>query len=101
MSQRYKNITLQKNEDGRVYQVPVIYPEIPPTEDDIYMITTFGDRYDLLAKSFYGDVRLWWIIACANSSTTDSLFIEPGVQIRVPVDKSAVLNQFEELNRTR
>lgn len=101
MSQRYRTINIEKSPDGKNYQTNTVYPEIPETEDDIYLITTDGDRYDLLAKSFYGDTRFWWIIASANNSTVDSFYIQPGTQLRIPADKTTVVNKFEEINRTR
>ncbi len=98
MSQRYKNIKLFKNSLGKNYQSTTLYPEIPSNEEDIYVITTYGDRYDTLALKYYGDVLLWWIIASANNSTRDNLAIQPGVQIRIPADKDTAIALFNQIN---
>ena len=40
-----------------------------------------GDRLDMLAHQFYGDVSLWWYIAKANNLNS----------INVPAGKSVVI----------
>jgi hypothetical protein len=42
----------------------------------------------LLAWKYYKDQTLWWIIARANQEYIgcDSLFIEPGIRIRIPTE---------------
>jgi hypothetical protein len=99
MSHRYQNIPVYINDDGRNYRTNPLYPEVPPTEDDTYIITNVGDRYDILALKFYGDVNLWWIIPASNTSTKDNLAIEPGIQLRIPADKNEALRLYELLNR--
>ena len=78
-----------------------MYPEIPPTNDDNYVITVLGDRLDLLAFDFYGDSTFWWVIASANALPGDSLVVEPGTQLRIPVDLSAAINNYKIVNATR
>jgi len=78
----------------------VRYPEVPVTDNDIYVITTVGDRLDLLAADYYGDVTLYWIISAANNNLPqDSLSITPGTQIRIPVDVSETIMRYNLLNR--
>lgn len=98
MPNRYETIQKLKTAEGRRYIKNAIYPEIPETENDIYVITTGGDRYDVLAQQFYGDSTLWWVIASANTSKTDGLIPKPGVQLRIPADGLKALNDFIELN---
>ena len=75
------------------------YPEIPLSIDDIYVVTVDGDRFDLLANRYYGDVSLYWIISAANSNLPqNSLFPPPGTQIRIPTDVSAILAAYDKLN---
>jgi hypothetical protein len=99
---RYQNIRITK-EDPKApeYFVNNIYPDIPSTEDDDYIITVLGDRLDLLASDFYGDVTMWWIIASANSLPGDSLYIEPGTQLRIPSNPMEILNNYKSFNVTR
>jgi len=98
MPNRYKTIQELKTQQGVRYYKNVIYPTIPETADDIYVITTGGDRYDVLAQQFYGDSTLWWVIASANTSKTDGLIVKPGVQLRIPADGQKALSDFIELN---
>jgi nucleoid-associated protein YgaU len=70
--------------------------------EDIYLISTIGDRFDLLAKEYYNDIKLWYIIAAANPIVRkDTLMVEPGLQIRIPFPLSNVLNHIRETNRIR
>ena len=96
---RYQNIAITKYQDiGSQYYLNNIYPEIPLSNDDDYVITVLGDRLDLLAYDFYNDETLWWIIASANSLPGDSLYLEPGIQIRIPANPSGIINQFNIIN---
>ena len=102
MASRYQNIQITKYQDkGVQYYLNNIYPEIPLSENDNYIISTLGDRLDLLALDFYGDTTFWWVIASANALSGDSLYIEPGLQIRIPNDISAVINEYKYINTTR
>lgn len=99
MEKRYQTIQIIKeNGIGNEYYVNNIYPEIEPTEEDDYVIPVLGDRLDLLAFDFYGDSSLWWVIASANSLPGDSLYLEPGAQIRIPSDVISAINQYKQVN---
>jgi hypothetical protein len=103
---RYGGVKKIRNENPNVgplnapYYKTVIYPEIPPNPDDIWVITDFGDRLDLLANQFYGDVSLYWVISAGNPNYINfgSLFIGEGTQIRIPVDINGILNSYNNLN---
>jgi len=98
MSNRYANIQVTKNSLGKRYYVPNIYPDVPVSEDDIYVITTAGDRLDLIANNIYGDPTLYWIIASANNLPGDSLVPPLGQQLRIPVDVEAIINEYIRIN---
>ena len=98
---RYKTIETYTSDTGTRLKSNPIYPTIPETADDIYLISTSGDRYDILAREYYGDQTLWWIIASANNSQKASLDLEPGIQIRIPADKSLALRLYEQVNKAR
>lgn len=51
---------------------------------DIYVMQE-GDRLDTLAGRFYGDGRLWWILAAA-SGIGWGLQVPPGTRLSVPTD---------------
>ena len=101
MAQRYKTIDINKTETGTRYIQNAIYPKIPESDKDFYVIATAGDRYDTLASQFYQDQSLWWIIASANNSSGGTFIPTPGEQIRIPADVENALTLFEQVNRTR
>lgn len=101
MIKRYKSIEKLVDSTGRRYIKNAIYPDIPTDPDDTYVITTGGDRYDILAQQFYNNSSLWWVIASANVSKNDGLIVKPGVQLRVPYRINEVLEEFERVNRER
>lgn len=101
MGRRFKKIPNSKTTTGAVYKRNVIYPEIPLDENDVYVISQFGDRYDTLALEFYEDPELWWIISSANNYQKGSLNVTPGVQLRIPANKTTAVQLFEQVNKTR
>ena len=99
MSSRYQNRkTLLKKDTKKRYLESTIYPKIKASNNDTYLITEAGDRLDLLADVYYGDVGYWWIIAIANNLHDDSLSMQPGIQIRIPSNLSTILNDFDKIN---
>jgi len=101
MGRRFKKIANSKTSIGTLYKRNVIYPEIPLDENDVYVLSQYGDRYDTLAQEFYKDSELWWIISSANNYQKGSLNVTPGVQLRIPADKAAAISLFNEVNKTR
>ena len=98
---RYKNIGILADENGRRYRRNPIFPVIPAAPDDLYVISTAGDRYDTLALDYYNDPSLWWIIAASNNQGRDSLAVKPGIQLRIPMNTSNVISQYNALNKNR
>lgn len=97
---RYSNLNTTVDENGRSYTVNPIYPEVPLSEDDFYVITTMGDRYDTLASQFYQTSEYWWVIASANTAERDTLSITPGTQIRIPTNPEEYIEEFKDFNST-
>lgn len=103
---RYNNIEIIKNVNenvgnlGAKYRKPTQYPEIADSEDDLYVITEFGDKLTALADRFYKDVNLYWIIGCANPNVInfDSIFIPIGTQLRIPLNISSIIDSYNQLN---
>ena len=103
---RYTNISILSNENknlasiGAKYYATNSYPKIPLSSNDIYVITEFGDRLDILAQQFYKDVSLYWIIASANPDviSMDSLAVPGGVQLRIPVNLNGIFNTYDREN---
>ena len=96
---RYQNIPKIKI-DGKEVYVTSRYPEVPLSENDIYVITTQGDRFDTLAQQFYKDSSLWWVISISNTDKLNqsTLIIPPGIQIRIPANYNAVISNFNLIN---
>ena len=67
---------------GNLKYNTTIYPKVPESNDDLYVITQDGDRLDNLAMTFYGDPNLWWYIAHVNH--LDSMTVRVGTRLRVP-----------------
>ena len=103
---RYQNIQESRVTDdiirpiGKRYYDTTKYPEIPFRSNDIYVITGFGDRLDLLANQYYSDTTLYWIIAIANPDVINfgSIYIEEGTQLRIPLNINQIINSYKSLN---
>ena len=98
MIKRYKYTKVDKNADGKRYYEATVYPKIEKKIDDIYIISKRGDRLDIFAKRYYDDARAWWIIAQANHLGKGTLIVEPGLQLRIPMDISNLDNNLEKIN---
>lgn len=81
------------------YRESVRYPDIPLSENDVYLYTIRGDRLDNLAYQFYKDPSLWWILSVANPDLpNDSLYPTIGYQLRIPTNVYDILNDYKRLN---
>ena len=95
-----KNTNLNVGNLGSTYYRTTLYPEIPLSGDDIYIMTDFGDRLDILASQFYKDVSLYWVIISANPQNINfgSIFLPPGTQLRIPMDMNSIIISYNNLN---
>ena len=82
MASRYKNTEIDTGRNGNLKHNTNYMPHFPERDTDIHIITTDGDRLDLLARRFYGSVTGWWIIARANDMF--SINVKPGTKLRIP-----------------
>ena len=79
---RYDNV--EKIQNKNVTTIGTSYlPKFKEGNSDVLLIATNGDRCDLLAKQYYGDVKLWWFIASVNNLKSNN--IEAGTQLRIPL----------------
>ena len=101
---RYTQIPVRRNRQdktkkGKRFYGTTIYPRVPLNFKDTYVITQIGDRFDILAQQYYGNSNYWWVISIANETLKQSsLYLQPGLQIRIPSQLGAVLSQFNALN---
>ena len=100
MANRLRYIKLRRNSEGKRYYKNLKYPDIPFSSNDIYVLTTVGDRLDSIAYQFFNDSRLWWIIATANPQTIrrDSLYLKPNLEIRIPSNINKIKESFKKIN---
>jgi nucleoid-associated protein YgaU len=97
---RYTNSEkLQTNGSKKQYLESTIYPIVKASDTDLYIISEKGDRLDLLANKYYGDQTMWWIIATANNINNATFYVEPGIQLRIPVDITKVLTDLQNINK--
>lgn len=99
MINRYTDIPQKVGDNGKRVTRSILYPPIPRDLSDIYLLTTPGDRLDLLSYQYYGSVGYWWIIAVANGIGKGDLTIPPGSQIRVPTKINDIIRAYKELNK--
>ena len=96
---RYQDIKPIKNSEGITYYRDNKYPIIPLSINDIWVITTAEDRFDRLAQQYYNDYTLWWVISIANGNLPqNSLYPPAGEQIRIPVNVSEIISNYNSLN---
>jgi nucleoid-associated protein YgaU len=85
-SSRYAGSKIQPVTDAAGVTRNTILPAAPA--DTTYQVSFYAwrgsDRMDLLAARFYGDERLWWLIAKANPEVVDWFSIAPGTVLRIP-----------------
>jgi hypothetical protein len=100
---RYSQTPITKTrENTSLRYANVKYPNIPLDSQDVYVYISAGDRYDVIAQSYYSDSRLWWIINRANpNQPNDSLYPTVGSQLRIPAFNrvSSILAQYTALNQ--
>jgi len=96
MESRYTNNYIKKTSDGRTVYQSKIYPNIPLSDEDIYVATETGDRLDTLAYQYYSDSTLWWIIASANNIHNASIGLREGTILRIPQNYIQILSAFNQ-----
>jgi nucleoid-associated protein YgaU len=83
--------------DGKQVFLTTRYPIIPVRDSDLYVTVTSEDFLDSMAKKFYKDESLWWIIAQANN-IKGTMKPKIGQQIRIPTDTDYIISRFVRAN---
>ena len=96
MASRYTNNETKKLNDGRNVYRSRIYPEIPVSDNDIYVASETGDRLDTLAYQYYNNSSYWWIIAAANNIHNAPFGLKDGTILRIPQNYIEILVNFSE-----
>jgi hypothetical protein len=95
MASRYTNNETKKLNDGRNVYRSRIYPEIPLSDNDIYIASETGDRLDTLAYQYYNNSSYWWIIASANNIHNAPFGLKDGTILRIPQNYIEIVNKFK------
>ena len=95
---RYQFTPTEKRWDGKNVYRTTYYPIIPESYDDFYVTVSESDYLDSLAKKYYGDETLWWIIARANNVPGYKLSVTTNRQLRIPGNISVIMNRLKQLN---
>ncbi len=95
---RYNKSKTFRDKNGRQYVGRTDYPEFPLRTTDIYHVTITGDRLDLLAQRYFGDVRSWWIIAKANEISNGKLSPDPLKKLRIPTEIDDIIEAINNSN---
>jgi nucleoid-associated protein YgaU len=95
---RYQFTPIEKRWDGKNVYKTTYYPSIPESYDDFYITASETDYLDSIAKKYYGDENLWWIIAKANKLSGYQLSVGVNRQLRIPANVASILNQLKNLN---
>lgn len=104
---RYNTYTISTvvdldTENKRQFYQSILDPNIERSSTDIYIVTKFGDRLDILSWKYYGSAEYYFVILAANPDLRkDSLYLESGIQLRIPKDYQEVLVKYQERNLSR
>lgn len=98
MKRYFSNATQKRWDDKYVFK-STTYPPIPPSDSDIIIISSDSDYLDILAQKYYKDSTLWWIIANANNIGKGRMSVPPGIQLRIPINVSSIIQQFKGINK--
>ena len=79
---RYKDSQVITDVNGKQYYATDYGSYKEESNQDVYVITEYGDRLDQIAQQFYGSVFDWYLIAEANN--LKNINVEAGIRIRIP-----------------
>jgi len=94
---RYTSSKTSNRYDGKRVFLTTRYPIIPVSDSDLYITATSEDFLDSLAKKFYKDESLWWIIAQANN-IKGTMKPKIGQQLRIPSNVEYIVSRFIRAN---
>ena len=111
MAKRYGGTYIVENarkidSDGNLRYIrrlsTVFYPNFAKAEDT-QILTQEGDRLDVLAKEYYGDESLWFVIAKQNNLGKGSLNVPAGIILRIPYyqEETGIVTLLDSYNNWR
>ena len=83
---RYKTgSTIKVDREGKKSFVSKILPRIEVDDSDIFIYRVDGVGLSALAKQYYDDETLWWVIAKANNTGQRGFGIDKSLDVvRIP-----------------
>lgn len=99
MGRYFASSVIRDNKQTRKLSTTII-PQPPNNSEEVLIKTTSPERLDNLAKLFYDDSTLWWIIASANNLGKGSWIVPQNTTLRIP-DKTFILDNIRVTNKTR
>jgi hypothetical protein len=83
---RYQSEPVLQVEDSWGVYHPTVYGPQPFENTSFYhYVVQLGDRFDLLANTYFNDPQQWWRIAAANPEIAyPDINLTPGSVIRIP-----------------
>ena len=91
--EKYKEIL--KNRSRKVVYIHETPEFTHPTQEQIQTLTlephrwVLGDRFFKLAREYYGDATLWWVIAHFNKTPTEAhVLLGDIIYIPLPLDRA-------------
>ena len=69
--------------DGTIFWGPADLTVVPRSDDQVYVVR-HTDSLSSIAAKFYGDPRLWWVIAIANRAHNPTTLLYAGRQLIIP-----------------
>ena len=83
--QRYEKFAkVIKVSQGKRRYSTMYYPTPRRKDTDIYIIARKNDRLDLIADQYYGDPRLWIMLAKVNRLHAGTIRVPPNFRLRIP-----------------
>lgn len=84
--ERYAGAKIDKDVNGGFHYLTTIIPPFKNKtfyETEVY-VTKDGDSLPGLAYRFYGNAKMWWVIAEFNDLANGGYMLKPGLTIEIP-----------------
>jgi len=94
---RYQTTKTKKSKEGFRTYTTTYYPNIPISDSDTFILAKEGSRLDSLANEYYGDTKLWWVLAKSNG-IRGKIALKAGELIRIPGNITKIISDFNTLN---
>lgn len=94
---RYQQNPTMARWDGKQVMTTTIYPAIPYSSGDLYIMASDADFLDVLSQKYYSDPTYWWVIAQANGLRA-TMKAPTGMQLRIPANLQAIIANFTSEN---